>query len=39
MKLSSNCFVELEKQAKRDLAKVPNYIKDKLLLWVDDINV
>ena len=30
-------MVELEKQAKRDLAKVPNYIKDKLLLWVDDV--
>ena len=37
MKLSGNCVVELEKQAKRDLAKVPNYIKDKLLLWVDDV--
>ena len=35
--MTSNCVVELEKQAKRDLIKVPNYIKDKLLLWVDDV--
>jgi proteic killer suppression protein len=35
--LTSNCIVELTKKAQKDLAKVPDYIKDKLLLWVDDI--
>ncbi len=35
--MTSNCIVELTKKAQKDLAKVPDYIKDKLLLWVDDV--
>ena len=29
--------VELTKNALKDLAKVPKFIKDKLLLWIDAI--
>jgi proteic killer suppression protein len=29
------CCIELTKNAQKDLAKVPNFIKEKLLLWVD----
>jgi proteic killer suppression protein len=35
--LASNCVVELTKKAQKDLVKIPYYIKDKLLLWVDDV--
>ena len=28
---------ELTKNAQKDLLKVPNFIKDKLLLWVDAV--
>lgn len=31
------CQIELTKGALKDLAKVPNYIKEKLLLWVDSV--
>ena len=29
--------MELTKKAQKDLVKIPGYIKDKLLLWVDDV--
>lgn len=29
--------MELTKKAQKDLGKIPDYIKDKLLLWVDDV--
>jgi toxin HigB-1 len=29
--------IELSKKAQKDLVKVPNYIKEKLLLWVDSV--
>lgn len=32
-----SCFVELTKQAQKDLIKVPIFIKNKLLLWVDSV--
>ena len=35
--MTGSCIVEWEKRAQKDLSKVPNYIKDKLLLWVDDV--
>lgn len=31
------CQIELTTNAKKDLIKVPKYIKEKLLLWVDSI--
>ena len=31
------CFIEIMKKAQDDLLKVPAYIKDKLLLWVDAV--
>ena len=32
-----SCQIDLTKDAKKDLGKVPFYIKEKLLLWVDAI--
>ncbi|HAT8564437.1 TPA: type II toxin-antitoxin system mRNA interferase toxin, RelE/StbE family [Legionella pneumophila] len=32
-----SCQIELTKNAQKDLAKVPDYIKEKLLLWVDSV--
>ncbi|WP_454783528.1 type II toxin-antitoxin system mRNA interferase toxin, RelE/StbE family [Legionella sp. WA2022007384] len=29
------CQIELTKGAQKDLTKIPQYIKEKLLLWVD----
>ena len=29
--------IELTKNAKKDLTKIPIFIKDKLLLWVDAV--
>ena len=29
--------IELTRNAQKDLAKVPSFIKDKLLLWIDSI--
>ncbi|HAU0349544.1 TPA: type II toxin-antitoxin system mRNA interferase toxin, RelE/StbE family [Legionella pneumophila] len=31
------CQIELTKGAQKDLTKVPSYIKEKLLLWVDSV--
>ena len=31
------CQIELTKDAQKDLIKVPLYIKEKLLLWVDSV--
>ncbi|KTC71465.1 hypothetical protein Lbir_1719 [Legionella birminghamensis] len=31
------CQIELTKAAEKDLNKVPLYIKEKLLLWVDSV--
>ena len=31
------CCIELTKIAEKDLAKVPGFIKDKLLLWIDAV--
>lgn len=31
------CSIELTKNAQKDLAKVPGFIKDKLLVWVDAV--
>jgi toxin HigB-1 len=31
------CNVELTKNAQKALAKVPNFIKEKLLLWIDSV--
>ncbi len=31
------CQIELTKGAQKDLIKVPSYIKEKLLLWVDSV--
>ena len=31
------CYIELAKNAQKDLVKVPNFIKEKLLLWIDAI--
>jgi toxin HigB-1 len=31
------CNVELTKNAQKDLAKVPSFIKDKLMLWIDAV--
>jgi proteic killer suppression protein len=31
------CSIELTKNAQKDLIKIPNFIKDKLLLWVDAV--
>jgi proteic killer suppression protein len=36
-KLVKACRIELNKGAQKDLEKVPNYIKEKLLLWVDAV--
>ncbi|HHX8598182.1 TPA: type II toxin-antitoxin system mRNA interferase toxin, RelE/StbE family [Legionella pneumophila] len=33
----SQSYVELTKDAQKDLIKVPNYIKEKLLIWVDAV--
>lgn len=35
--MTNNCIVELTRKAQKDLVKIPDYIKDKLLLWVDDV--
>ncbi|KTD32149.1 Plasmid stabilization system protein [Legionella nautarum] len=32
-----SCQIELTKSAKKDLIKIPQYIKEKLLLWVDSV--
>ena len=37
IKLLKPCQIELTKSAEKDLAKVPLYIKEKLLLWVDSV--
>lgn len=29
--------IELAKTAQKDLAKIPSFIKDKLLLWIDAV--
>lgn len=31
------CCIELTKNAQKDLVKVPGFIKDKLLLWIDAV--
>lgn len=31
------CKIELTKNAQKDITKVPVYIKEKLLLWVDSV--
>ncbi|WP_058532967.1 type II toxin-antitoxin system mRNA interferase toxin, RelE/StbE family [Legionella saoudiensis] len=31
------CQIELTKGAQKDLTKIPQYIKEKLLLWVDSV--
>jgi proteic killer suppression protein len=31
------CRIELAKSAQKDLAKIPEHIKEKLLLWVDSV--
>ena len=31
------CSIELTKNAQKDLTKLPGFIKDKLLLWVDAV--
>ncbi|CAM2888055.1 type II toxin-antitoxin system mRNA interferase toxin, RelE/StbE family [Legionella anisa] len=31
------CHVDLTTKAKKNLTKVPEYIKEKLLLWVDSV--
>ncbi|KTC88309.1 type II toxin-antitoxin system mRNA interferase toxin, RelE/StbE family [Legionella drozanskii] len=31
------CQIELAKGAEKDIIKVPSYIKEKLLLWVDSV--
>jgi hypothetical protein len=31
------CCIELTKNAQKDLAKAPGFIKDKLLLWIDAV--
>lgn len=31
------CQIALTKGAEKDIIRVPNYIKEKLLLWVDSI--
>lgn len=31
------CCIELTKNAQKNLSKVPDFIKDKLLLWVDAV--
>ncbi|WP_347251922.1 type II toxin-antitoxin system mRNA interferase toxin, RelE/StbE family [Legionella sp.] len=31
------CQIELTKGAQKDLTKVPGYIKEKLLLWIDSV--
>lgn len=31
------CCIELTKSAQKDLSKVPSFIKDKLLLWIDAV--
>ena len=31
------CCIELTKHAEKDLTKVPGFIKDKLLLWIDAV--
>lgn len=33
----NTCYIELTKNAQKDLARVPGFIKDKLLLWIDAI--
>ena len=35
--LARKYVVDLSKKAKDNLVKVPGYIKDKLLVWVDDV--
>lgn len=37
IKLIKPCQIDLNKDAKKDLLKVPAYIKEKLLLWVDAV--
>lgn len=32
-----SCKIDLTKPAQRNLHKVPDYIKEKLLLWVDSV--
>ncbi len=33
----SKCSVDITKPAQKDLIKVPDYIKEKLLIWVDAV--
>lgn len=33
----NTCCIELTKNAQKDLGKVPGFIKDKLLLWIDAV--
>jgi toxin HigB-1 len=33
----SACSIELTKSVQKDLTKVPGFIKDKLLLWIDAV--
>ena len=35
--MAKKYIVDLSKKAKDNLVKVPGHIKDKLLLWVDDV--
>lgn len=37
MELLKPCQIELTKGAEKDIIKVPSYIKEKLLLWVDSV--
>ena len=35
--MAKKYIVDLSKKAKNNLVKLPGYIKDKLLVWVDDV--
>ena len=35
--MAKKYIVDLSKKAQDNLVKLPGYIKDKLLLWVDDV--
>ena len=35
--MAKKYIVDLSKKAKANLVKVPGYIKDKLLVWIDDV--
>lgn len=35
--LKKHCEVQITKYAKKDLVKIPTYIKEKLLFWIDAV--